>query len=101
MKIATILGTRPEIIRLSLVIATLDKVGEHVLVHTGQNFDDGLSRIFFEQMGIRQPDVYFNAESSTLAGQVSRILVPTEEFIQKNRPHRTLIPRDTTSSPPP
>jgi UDP-N-acetylglucosamine 2-epimerase (non-hydrolysing) len=98
MKIATILGTRPEIIRLSLVIATLDKVGEHVLVHTGQNFDDGLSRIFFEQMGIRQPDVYFNAESSTLARQVSRILVATEEFIQEERPDRILILGDTNSA---
>lgn len=98
MKIATILGTRPEIIRLSLVIAALDKVCDHRLVHTGQNFDDGLSRVFFEELGIRQPDVRFNAPSAGLARQVAEILIRTEEFIERERPDRILILGDTNSA---
>jgi len=98
MRIATILGTRPEIIRLSLVIAALDKVSDHLLIHTGQNFDDRLSRVFFEQMGIRQPNLYFDAEPVSLASQVGRILTATEEFIQSERPDRILILGDTNSA---
>jgi len=61
IKVMTIVGTRPEIIKLSRVIAELDKHTQHVLVHTGQNYDFELNEIFFEQLGIRKPDVFLNA----------------------------------------
>lgn len=58
MKVMTVLGTRPEIIRLTGVIDLLDKNADHILVHTGQNFDDRLSRVFFEELSVREPDFY-------------------------------------------
>ena len=64
MKIITILGTRPEIIRLSRVIEKLDSVCEHILVHTGQNYDPNLNDVFFQQMGVRAPDYYLNVKGS-------------------------------------
>ena len=64
MKIMTFLGTRPEIIRLSLIIEKLDGLCEHVLVHTGQNYDVNLNDVFFQQLGIREPDHYLGAQGS-------------------------------------
>ena len=73
MKVLTLLGTRPEIIRLSLVIARLDTVCDHVLVHTGQNYDPRLKDIFFEELGVRAPDAYLGATGS-FGEQVGAIL---------------------------
>jgi UDP-N-acetylglucosamine 2-epimerase (non-hydrolysing) len=67
MKVATVLGTRPEIIRLSRVIAALDRYTDHVLIHTGQNYDYELNQVFFEDLGIRQPD-YFQVERGVHGG---------------------------------
>ena len=64
MKVMTILGTRPEIIRLSRIIEKLDRLCEHVLVHTGQNYDPNLSDIFFQQLGVRQPDHYLGVHGA-------------------------------------
>lgn len=97
MKIMTILGTRPEIIRLSGVIRLLDESVEHILVHTGQNFDDRLSRIFFEELRVREPDVHMGVQADTFAGQIGRILEGSESLFLKHRPDRLLILGDTNS----
>lgn len=97
MKIMTILGTRPEIIRLSRIIPKLDASCEHVLVHTGQNFDTKLSDIFFEQLGVRAPDHYLQSRSESFAQQVARIITGSEAVMEKEQPDRLLILGDTNS----
>jgi UDP-N-acetylglucosamine 2-epimerase (non-hydrolysing) len=97
MKVMTILGTRPEIIRLSRVIDKLDACCEHVLVHTGQNFDRNLSQLFFEQMRIRQPDCFLEAGGGRVGRQIGEILARSEEVLLRHRPDRVLILGDTNS----
>jgi len=98
MKIMTILGTRPEIIRLSRVIPLLDQhTTGHVLVHTGQNFDERLSGLFFEELRIRQPDVHLSVNSTQTGGQIGQILSRIEDALLKFRPDRILILGDTNS----
>jgi UDP-N-acetylglucosamine 2-epimerase (non-hydrolysing) len=97
MKIMTILGTRPEIIRLSLIIKKLDTYSHHILVHTGQNFDDKLSSIFFQELGLREPDYYLGVKADTFAGQIGKILIETEKIILEERPDRILVLGDTNS----
>jgi UDP-N-acetylglucosamine 2-epimerase (non-hydrolysing) len=97
MKIMTVLGTRPEIIRLSRIIPALDALAEHVLVHTGQNFDTRLSDIFFSDLGVRQPDHYLGVRGSNFAEIVGQILIETEKVIRAERPDRLLILGDTNS----
>jgi UDP-N-acetylglucosamine 2-epimerase (non-hydrolysing) len=97
MRIMTILGTRPEIIRLSRIIPLLDRHAEHVLVHTGQNFDDRLSRIFFEQLGVRAPDEFLEVGGKGVAAQIGMILERVEELLLKRRPDRMLVLGDTDS----
>jgi UDP-N-acetylglucosamine 2-epimerase (non-hydrolysing) len=97
MRIMTILGTRPEIIRLSKVIALLDSQGDHILVHTGQNYDERLSQIFFDDLGVRRPDVYMGVRASSFGGQVGQILERSEELFRQYRPERLLVLGDTNS----
>src|SRR2546423_7810438 len=99
MKIMTILGTRPEIIRLSRVIAKLDSLAEtHVLVHTGQNYDHTLSDVFFEQLGVRRPDHYLGARGTTFGEQIAQIISLSERIIRAEQPDRLLILGDTNSA---
>jgi UDP-N-acetylglucosamine 2-epimerase (non-hydrolysing) len=98
VKIATVLGTRPEIIRLSLIIAKLDARGNHVLIHTGQNFDRALSDVFFDEMGIRAPDHFLAVRGDTPAGQIAQILERCERVFLDERPDRLLILGDTNSA---
>jgi UDP-N-acetylglucosamine 2-epimerase (non-hydrolysing) len=98
VKIVTVLGTRPEIIRLSRIVEKLDRLAEHVLVHTGQNFDRQLSDIFFEEMQIRKPNHYLAVTGNTLAGQISQILVRAESIFLQEKPDRLLILGDTNSA---
>jgi UDP-N-acetylglucosamine 2-epimerase (non-hydrolysing) len=98
MKIMTILGTRPEIIRLSRVIPKLDSLCEHILVHTGQNYDRTLYDIFFEELGLRQPDHVLECRADSLMGQVAAILVQCERVINLERPEKLLILGDTNSA---
>ena len=98
MKILTILGTRPEIIRLSRIIPKLDAICEHHLAHTGQNFDAKLSDIFFADLGVRQPDYFFRSKVDTLATQVGHILAEAESLIAQVRPDRLLVLGDTNSA---
>ena len=97
MKIMTILGTRPEIIRLSLIISKLDRLCDHVLVHTGQNFDVNLSDIFFRELGIRQPDHFLGVRGDTFGEQIGKIIAASEQVVLAERPDRLLVLGDTNS----
>lgn len=98
MRIVTVLGTRPEIIRLSRVIPKLDAACEHVVVHTGQNYDPALSDVFFEQLEVRRPDVALEVRGATFAEQIAQILVRTEAVLRDRRPDRLLVLGDTNSA---
>lgn len=97
MKIMTVVGTRPEIIRLSGVIGTLDASTEHILVHTGQNYDDSLNGLFFRELGVRKPDVCMGVRGDSFADQIGKILACSEKLFLKYRPDRLLILGDTNS----
>lgn len=97
MKVLTILGTRPEIIRLSQIIPKLDKYCDHIIVHTGQNYDYELDKIFFHTLKIRKPDYYLNARG-TFAKQIAIIFEKLEEILIKEKPDRFLVLGDTNSS---
>ena len=97
MKVMTVLGTRPEIIRLSLVIGLLDEALDHVLVHTGQNYDDGLDGVFFRELGVRTPDVQMGIRGDGFGEQVGRMLAGIEPILLEHRPDRLLVLGDTNS----
>lgn len=97
MKVMTVLGTRPEIIRLSLVIELLDRSCEHTLVHTGQNFDERLDGVFFRELGIRKPDYHLGVRAAGFGEQAGQILAGVERLLVANRPDRVLILGDTNS----
>jgi UDP-N-acetylglucosamine 2-epimerase (non-hydrolysing) len=97
MKIATIFGTRPEIIRLSEVIRRLDTQSEHVLIHTGQNYDPNLSDIFFRDLQLRQPDLHLGIRAERPGKQIGEILAAIEQALLGQRPDRILILGDTNS----
>jgi UDP-N-acetylglucosamine 2-epimerase (non-hydrolysing) len=98
MKVMTIMGTRPEIIRLSRIIPKLDALCDHVLVHTGQNYDRTLNDIFFEDLKVRQPDVKINSKSSSLGGQLAQIFAGVELALLEHQPDKVLILGDTNTS---
>lgn len=98
MKIMTLLGTRPEIIRLSRVIEHLDRLCErHILIHTRQNFDPNLSDCFFEQLGVRQPDHFLGVRGETFGEQIGKIIAESERVMIAERPDRLLLLGDTNS----
>lgn len=97
MKVMTVLGTRPEIIRLSRVIEKLDGLCEHIVVHTGQNYDPNLSDLFFQQLRVRKPDYYLGVVGETFGQQVGRMLAAVDEVLQAQRPDALLILGDTNS----
>jgi UDP-N-acetylglucosamine 2-epimerase (non-hydrolysing) len=98
LKVMTIVGTRPEIIRLSRTIAKLDQFCEHTLVHTGQNYDYELNAIFFEELGIRKPDVFLDAAGNNPAQTIGNIISRIDEVFTSYRPEAVLILGDTNSS---
>jgi UDP-N-acetylglucosamine 2-epimerase (non-hydrolysing) len=97
MKVMTVLGTRPEIIRLSRVIEKLDGLCEHIVVHTGQNYDPNLSDLFFQQLRVRKPDYYLGVTGETFGQQVGKMLAAVDEVLQKEKPDVLLILGDTNS----
>lgn len=97
MKLMTFLGTRPEIIRLSVIIKVLDRFCKHVLVYTGQNYDENLSEVFFRELGVRQPDIDLGVQTSDFAEQVGQIITRAGEAMQKVKPDRVMILGDTNS----
>lgn len=98
LKVTTILGTRPEIIRLSCVIAALDEVTDQRIVHTGQNYDYELNQVFFDQLGVREPDHFMNVNTATLGTVLGGILTATETELLTHRPDAILILGDTNSA---
>lgn len=97
LKVVTVIGTRPEIIRLSRVICTLDKYCTHILVHTGQNYDYELNQIFFNDLEIRKPDYFLNASGSNGAETIGKIIIAVDDVLDNERPNAVLILGDTNS----
>jgi UDP-N-acetylglucosamine 2-epimerase (non-hydrolysing) len=97
LKVMTIIGTRPEIIKLSRVIAELDRCMTHVLVHTGQNYDYELNEIFFNEMEIRKPDHFLDAVGETTAETIGNIIARSDHVMQKEAPDAVLLYGDTNS----
>jgi UDP-N-acetylglucosamine 2-epimerase len=99
LKVMTVVGTRPEIIRLSRVMATLDasEAIEHVIVHTGQNYDYELNQIFFDDLGIRKPDFFLNAAGATATETVGQILIKIDPLLETEKPDAFLVLGDTNS----
>ena len=97
MKVVTVLGTRPEIIRLSRIIPKLDRSCQHVLVHTGQNYAEVLSDIFFKELRVRAPDHSLGVRGDTFGEQIGKILIEVEKVLLRERPDRLLVLGDTNS----
>lgn len=99
LKVMTVVGTRPEIIRLSRVMAALDhsEAIEHIIVHTGQNYDYELNQIFFEDLGIRKPDFFLNAAGATATETVGQILIKIDPLLESEKPDAFLVLGDTNS----
>lgn len=97
LKIVTVVGTRPEIIRLSRVMVALDQHCEHVLVHTGQNYDYELNEIFFEDLGIRKPDHFLNAAGSSGAETIGNVIIAVDKVLAEVMPEALLVLGDTNS----
>ena len=98
LKVMTIVGTRPEIIRLSRTIAKLDAHCEHILVHTGQNYDYELNEVFFSDLGIRKPDVFLGAAGSTAAETIGQVIIKADKALEEHAPEALLILGDTNSA---
>ena len=97
LKVMTVVGTRPELIKLSRVIHELDRHARHVLVHTGQNYDYELNEVFFQELGIRKPDYFLSVASDRVARAIGNIIDRTDEVLEKEKPDAFLILGDTNS----
>jgi len=97
LKVVTVVGTRPEIIRLSRVIAQMDVYCEHVLVHTGQNYDYELNEIFFQDLGIRRPDHFLNAAGATGSETIGNVIIAVDKVLAAIQPDAVLVLGDTNS----
>ena len=98
MKVITILGTRPEIIRLSLTMKLLDEYVDHKIIHTGQNYDYELNEVFFKDLGLRKPDYFLNINTESLGNIYGDTIIKSEEILIKEKPDAVLILGDTNSS---
>lgn len=97
LKLMTVVGTRPEIIKLSEIIKKCDKYFEHILVHTGQNYDYSLNQVFFEELGLREPDFYLNVAGDNLGQTMGNVLAKSYELFDAERPDAILVLGDTNS----
>ena len=97
LKVMTIVGTRPELIKMSRVIAEFDKHTQHILVHTGQNYDYELNQIFFEDLGIRKPDHFLEAVGENAAKTIARVIEKADEVMEKEKPDAVMLYGDTNS----
>ena len=97
LKIVTVVGTRPEIIRLACVIKKLDEHCEHILIHTGQNYDYELNEIFFDDLGIRKPDYFLGAAGSSGAETIGNVIIKVDKVLEEIRPEAMLVLGDTNS----
>ena len=98
LKVMTILGTRPEIIKMSEIIKKCDYYFEHILVHTGQNYDYTLNQVFFEELGLREPDFYLNVVGDNLGATMGNVIAKSYELMDKVKPDAILVLGDTNSS---
>lgn len=97
LKVMTVVGTRPEIIRLSRVMVRLDEYCEHILVHTGQNYDYELNQIFFDDLGIRKPDYFLNAAGASGAETIGKVIIAVDAVLTQEKPEAMLVLGDTNS----
>lgn len=97
LKVLTLVGTRPELIKLSRVIVAMDRHFNHILVHSGQNFDYELNQVFFDDLEIRKPDYFLNVASDTVAKTIANVLVNIDEVLEKEKPDAMLIYGDTNT----
>ena len=97
LKVVSVVGTRPEIIRLSRVLAAVDRYCDHVLVHTGQNYDYELNQIFFDDLGIRKPDYFLNAAGRSGAETIGKVIIAVDEVLAEVKPDAMLVLGDTNS----
>ena len=97
LKVMTIIGTRPELIKMSRVIPEFDKHTNHILVHTGQNFDYELNQVFFDDLGIRKPDYFLGAVGNNAAQTIARVIEKADDVMQKEQPEALLLYGDPNS----
>ena len=97
LKLMTVLGTRPEIIKMSEIIKASDKYFEHIIVHTGQNYDYKLNEVFFEELGLREPDYYLNVVGKDLGETMGNVISKSYELMQKEKPDAVIVLGDTNS----
>ena len=97
LKVMSVVGTRPEIIRLSRVLAKLDEHCEHILVHTGQNYDFELNEVFFNDLGVRKPDYFLNAAGKNAAETIGQVIIKVDEVLEEVMPEAMLVLGDTNS----
>ncbi|MBG6039399.1 UDP-N-acetylglucosamine 2-epimerase (non-hydrolyzing) [Proteus cibarius] len=97
LKVVSVVGTRPEIIRLSRVLIKLDQFCEHIIVHTGQNYDYELNEVFFTDLGVRKPDYFLNAAGANAAETIGNVIIKVDQVLQKVSPEAVLILGDTNS----
>ncbi|PMO59276.1 UDP-N-acetylglucosamine 2-epimerase [Vibrio breoganii] len=97
LKVMSVVGTRPEIIRLSRVLAKLDEHCEHILVHTGQNYDYELNEVFFNDLGVRKPDYFLNAAGKNAAETIGQVIIKVDEVLEQVEPSAMLVLGDTNS----
>ena len=97
MRVITVVGTRPEIIRLSRTISSLDDFCEHILVHTGQNYDYELNEIFFKDLGVRKPDYFLNVAGKNAAETIGKVIIEVDSILDQVKPEAMLILGDTNS----
>ncbi|MEW5744481.1 MAG: UDP-N-acetylglucosamine 2-epimerase (non-hydrolyzing) [Nitrospirota bacterium] len=97
MKLITLLGTRPEIIKLSMVIREMDCHANHILIHTGQNYDYELNEIFFKQLELRKPDYFLNVAAETIAQTIGNVIAKSDDVMEKEQPDALLLLGDTNS----
>jgi UDP-N-acetylglucosamine 2-epimerase (non-hydrolysing) len=97
LKVATVIGTRPEIIRLSRVMAALDEATDHLIIHTGQNYDYELSEVFFQELGLRQPDCFLEAAGGSPAETIGKAIIAADAVFAAERPDAVLVLGDTNS----
>lgn len=97
LKVMTIVGTRPELIKMSRVIAEFDKYTRHILVHTGQNYDFELNQVFFDDLGIRKPDHFLEAVGDNAAQTIARVIEKADQVLERERPDAVLLYGDTNS----
>ncbi|MDF4642828.1 UDP-N-acetylglucosamine 2-epimerase, partial [Vibrio parahaemolyticus] len=97
LKVMSVVGTRPEIIRLSRVLAKLDEHCEHILVHTGQNYDYELNEVFFNDLGVRKPDYFLNAAGKNAAETIGQVIIKVDQVLEEVAPSAMLVLGDTNS----